>query len=813
MSGRRRRFGLRGTAWAAAALLALVAACRPLPDPGPSGPSVVRFADLTAAGAAEATEPDPPQAVPWIAWRFGPAGENNRSESPGRWQAGPGVLELREEGDLLTGVSAGAAPLLYLRQTFTFDQPQLLEAIEIRLRVSAGTSMSIALLDQAPNDLASFAAEMGPLDWPLSTPLVPGGSIRTYRLQGPLPLGWNGIRQILLRPTDVANARFEIESIRPIFRPEKLAAIPVGWGWHGLGEIYRESLAARVPSSRDFRVTLPPRPRFEVALGTIDPSPMTFEVTITPNRGEGAPPVRRTVTTANRWELLEVDLDGMDNREVTVSLSVTGTRDGSLGLWGNPVVRGRPPSQPGTAPRGVIVIWTDSLRSDHLEAYGYGRTTAPTLARMAREGALFSDAVSQGSWTKVSTVSLLTSLYSTTHGVVDFSDRLPISATTLAEVFREAGYATLSMSSILLTGKFTNLHQGFDEVHESIAFPDSGSSKTARGYVDRLLPWLERHRDDPFFVLLHVYDPHDPYRPDPPYDTLWHSPRDLSDHEERSDRVADAIADPLLRRFGMPTREDLEEVGYDATAYVGVEQDLYDGSILAMDTEVARILERLHELGLDDSTLVVFTSDHGEEFLDHGRMFHGQGVYSELIQVPLVFWGPGTIPAGLVLEQTVELVDLMPTLLELSGLPIPEGVQGDSLVSLWNGGARSDGASAAVRPAFAEKAAVEELLSPPPRETEAFSLILGDWKLIHNTRRQPGVPEFELFDRRSDPGDRINLADERPELVERLATHLADWRRQALEERLDPESPTDEALSSEQLEQLRSLGYLGGQQQ
>ena len=125
----------------------------------------------------------------------------------------------------------------------------------------------------------------------------------------------------------------------------------------------------------------------------------------------------------------------------------------------------------------------DTLRSDHLDAYGYARQTAPTLTAMASRGALFSHCVTQATWTKVAAPTLMTSLYPSTHGVADFSDRLSASARTLAESYREAGAATLSLCSIPFTGKFTNLHQGFEELHEDTSLSDQDSSKTAREYV------------------------------------------------------------------------------------------------------------------------------------------------------------------------------------------------------------------------------------------------------------------------------------------------------------------------------------------
>src|SRR5204863_139894 len=236
---------------------------------------------------------------------------------------------------------------------------------------------------------------------------------------------------------------------------------------------------------------------------------------------------------------------------------------GTIGFWGAPTVRSvaaPPPPSEGKAgpetPQGVILIWADTLRRDHLGIYGYARPTSPVIDRLAREGILFRDCVGHASWTKVATPSLMTSLYPTSHGVRDFGDRLPASATTLAEVYRAGGYAA--------------------------------------------------------------------------FDRNW-----------------------------------------------------YDGSIREMDTEIGRLVEGLGTLGLRGKVVVAFTGDHGEEFLEHGRMFHGQTVYGEMNNVPLVLWRPGALPAGRVIDQTVQIVDVMPTLLEMSGLRVPEAAQGTSLVSFW----------------------------------------------------------------------------------------------------------------------------------
>ena len=185
-------------------------------------------------------------------------------------------------------------------------------------------------------------------------------------------------------------------------------------------------------------------------------------------------------------------------------------------------------------PQGVIFIQADTLRRDHLNFYGHSRETAPFLARMAKEGVQFNNAISQASWTKVSTSSMMTGLYPTTHGV-RLNDRLPASVTTMAEAYKAAGYATLSLSSVAFTGQYTNLHQGFEELHENGSLPTAGtplSSKSAREYVDRLVAWVDRHREVPFFVYLQVFDPHSPYEPYGPYNTKLGDPARMEQHRK-----------------------------------------------------------------------------------------------------------------------------------------------------------------------------------------------------------------------------------------------------------------------------------------
>ena len=435
--------------------------------------------------------------------------------------------------------------------------------------------------------------------------------------------------------------------------------------------------------------------------------------------------------------------------------------------------------------------------------YGYERETAPLLRGLADQGVRFDRAVSQATWTKASTPSFMTSLYPLTTGVHAFADRLPSAAVTLAESYRDAGYATLALSSILFTGQFSNLHQGYEELHEAGSTETPGP-KTARAYVDRVIEWLEVHHDVPFFVYLHVFDPHDPYEPYRPYDGLWNDPAHKEAHEADLDAVREVIPDTLRRNFGMPSRDELEEVDVDPDEFITYDQGWYDGSIRAMDVEMGRLVERLRGLGLDERTLLLVTSDHGEEFFDHGQMFHGQTVYGELTNVPLFLSWPGGLTAGVV-DETVQLVDLMPTLLELSGLPPVETAQGQSLVPLLGREGRDDWTP---RQAFVEKAITDDTRSPPPRDTESYAVLEDDWKLIHNRVRSDDTPEFELYDARLDPLDLDDVAADHPDVVERLARDIERWRRVAETAVLPADAESTEGMTPEQLERLRGLGYI-----
>jgi arylsulfatase A-like enzyme len=723
-------------------------------------------------------------------WDFGDV------ERAAGWKVAAGVEGLRVSEGRLVGRTNGLPAAIHAERSGDIPN-DLLHAVEIRARVSSGANMSIDF--QAELALPRALGSIFPSD---GTPLIPGDEIQTYTITPSTPVAMSETRHLILRPSDIEGADFAIESVRVISRREHLAAIPSGIGWHGLEKVFRETLVSRAPEVIRTPLELPEHPRFEVALGTLSNAPVTFSVRIA--RGTTTQELlRRTVTRADHWEELSVNLEAHAGRDVTLELALEAAPDGTIGFWGSPVVRSRRTTQASGEVRGVLLVIADTLRKDRLQAYGHERDTAPHVSRLAAEGALFETCVPQATWTKVSVSSIMTSLYPLTHGVVEFTDRMPATAHTLAESFRQHGWATLGLSSITFNGQFTNLHQGYEVFHEASSLPDDLSSKTARVHVDRLLPWLEGHRDVPFFAVLHVSDPHSPFHPYAPYDTLWSEPGDRETHDAEVERARKVIESPLMQRFGMPNAQELAEAGLDAAEYVRREQTWYDASIRAMDAELGRVLEQLDQLGIADSTLVAFTSDHGEEFLEHGRHWHGHAVYGELARVPLILRGP-RVKAGTRVSEVAESIDLMPTLLELAGIPPVESGQGRSLVPLISGEASARWAS---RPAFTTAVEIADIpasqLSYPD---ESYGVLDDGWMFVHNVRRPVDFPEYELYREADDPLHQIDLADQHPEIVERLAATLSGWRTLTESQKLDEADLSN--VSAEELERLRSLGYV-----
>jgi arylsulfatase A-like enzyme len=324
----------------------------------------------------------------------------------------------------------------------------------------------------------------------------------------------------------------------------------------------------------------------------------------------------------------------------------------ALALW----LFARPPG----APRNVILVSIDTLRADHLGTYDYQRATSPNLDRLARRAVVFNQAVAQAPNTLPSHAALLTSMYyRALPGFAGKDSRLSPGATTLARLLKEQGFATGGFVDGGYLSVPFGLGQGFDD------YDDKGSGIAE--IAAKAERWVDAHRASRFFLFVHCYDVHAPYSPPHPFDSMFEEAPYTGSFEPT---IANLNAVGAWKRAITP--EDLRHV-----------VALYDGGIAYTDQELGRFFAQLERRGLLSSSVLIVTADHGEEFKEHGSMLHWQSYYMPNLHVPLIFSIPGRAPQRI--DGPVELIDVLPTVLELLGLPAAPHAMGRSLASLIDG--------------------------------------------------------------------------------------------------------------------------------
>jgi len=331
------------------------------------------------------------------------------------------------------------------------------------------------------------------------------------------------------------------------------------------------------------------------------------------------------------------------------------------------------PKLPIQPTRGVILISIDTLRADHVSAYGYGKSTTPFLDSLAAKGTLFEHAYSQYPSTLTSHMTVFTGLYPGEHGVYPPDHVLAAQIPTLPEVFKAHGYRTAGFTEGgFMRGKF-GFSRGFDEFSDKVKREESDVERT----FERGLNFLRSLKpEDRYFLFLHTYVVHAPYEPPEPYDhEFWPG------------------AAPGV---GQPTGVELQElnrtrrpVSADVLHYY---ESQYDGSIRYGDDVIRHFFEQVQAMGLTGDLTVIVMSDHGEEFREHGEFAHGQ-IYRETLHVPLIVVYPGS-HAGQRIATPVELVDITPTLYALARIEPPDAMSGISLAPALFGRSLGSGHSA-----------------------------------------------------------------------------------------------------------------------
>jgi len=423
--------------------------------------------------------------------------------------------------------------------------------------------------------------------------------------------------------------------------------------------------------------------------------------------------------------------------------------------------------------KNVILISIDTLRADHLRYAGYERDTSPAIDRLAAQSLDFRQAYSQAPSTLPSHATMFTSVYPMVHQA-RVANRVPLAEgfSTLAEHFRHHGFRTAAFVEGGQMAAPWKLDQGFevyDDVTRSAGFTYR-DPQYLKEILQRATRWMERHRAERFFCFIHTYVVHLPYTPPPPYERMF--------DEDYQGPLPFQVTIKHTERLNETRRQPDEP---DVRHLVS----LYDGEIRYMDHCLGEFLDTLAELGIDDEAVLVFTSDHGEEFAEHGRVgMHGHTLADELLHVPLLIRIPGVAPQ--VIARQVRLVDLVPTLLSLMNLePLDAPLQGENLV-------------------------VDGVASGPDLPVlSQMASSLGAWaSLRYGQRKILGLngTEFFLYDLEQDPGEQHNVfgwhREDHLEMVKAIQGMMA--RNNEITSLLPPPVTLDPKTE----DQLRALGYL-----
>jgi arylsulfatase A-like enzyme len=436
--------------------------------------------------------------------------------------------------------------------------------------------------------------------------------------------------------------------------------------------------------------------------------------------------------------------------------------------------------------RNVVLITWETTRADHLSAYGYARKTTPRFDDWARTGALFERHHTVSPRTNPSLASLMTSSYPHQHGTRNILMPLEPENRTLAEILREAGYRTGAVQTHPRLVKHSGFEQGFDDYLD-----DFRAHPLAEQSLGEAWRWIERasEGDRPWFLWVHVMDPHWTYNPPERFRTAF-GPDDPRPRQVYEDIAAGRrTIGPVIFQNQMPPDE--------IAAFV----NLYDAELSYTDEALGKLLGALRGKGLDRKTLVVVTADHGESlgeqqyFFEHGDL----GTQAE-IHIPLAVALPGAIAEGTRIPFSTRSIDVAPTILDFVGLPADGRFRGVSVRPLLEGTEKADRACLGEtdRSLHEEAAARRELEGIAGKRRWAR---LGPYKLVHIPRR--GAPAQRLlFDVERDPGETTDIAPSHPEVVSDLARLLDAWMAE------DVQVDRDYHISPELREALRSLGYI-----
>ena len=817
---------------------ALLAGCGASARPEPAAATLVHLDREIERARVQSASP-PASARSERSWNF--------AESPSDWHPispeghrGFGVVELQPIPD---GVK------MSLSQPENGRQRMILGGITVDVPESpVGAWTGLVVRARSHARMAGIAAAcgveggespLGPFSFfgmdDQTSPVFNDGSVQSYQVPLVGQEGATTVKSVAILAAAPQPASLEILSV---------ALVPRGAAYvenHGVASVTRDTITRRTiyahaPASLAFKVRVPEGGRLDVGLACLAGDTVDYRASVV--RGKSDPEVlgSESVADASTWKQRSFDLSGFAGEEVQLVLEASSSNEGAVAFWGAPIVSGARPAAGSPARRPNVLFYViDGGGADLMSLYGYNRRTTPFLERLAQEGVVFEHAHSNSTWTQPSTASFMTSLQHSVLGGLRrgiHSTPVPARATTMAEHMHGGGYQTAVFTSNPNCARIIGLQRGVDVMRDVDAEDASNSSPELH---DRFWAFRRDYPGRPYWVHFQTTDVHEPNEPPPPFAGLFVSPEE----RERLERWEGELFQKAGDLFGTTSIIDfydraLERAKIDRRSFFNARRGLYDETMAHQDRELERFVERLKAEGEWEDTLLVIASDHGHPAGTFARWGRGliepqpegwQGALfdSYSTRVPLIFVWPRGIEGGRRIHQPVSMIDVLPTILELAGLPQPEVLQGRSLAPLLRGG------ELAPRPVILDEFRVDEAtgamagniemidgrwgasleIGPPAASETAHGRHAfpagGRWGAVHPFF--PSASRLLLYDLWNDPFATRAVNDENPELVERYEkTLLAQWEaHQALATRFGEAG--DEPLDPELVKKLQSLGY------
>jgi arylsulfatase A-like enzyme len=607
---------------------------------------------------------------------------------------------------------------------------------------------------------------------------------------------------------------FDILSVSVVPKAALYAEAPFGVRNEVRSDGRRRALYTHVPGRLEYRVQVPQAARLDVGLGLLHGDvPVDFRITAASSGGEAETLLEETYADGEKWAQRSVDLSALAGQTVTLALGTEAERSGGVAFWAAPTLSSaHPQGMP-----NVIFYVIDGGAADFMSFYGYNRRTTPNLERLAAEGAVFEHAYSNSSSTPRSTPSFMTSLQNSvllgSMGSGHF-DPLPEEVVTMAQHFHRAGYQTAVLTSNAWAGSVSGLDRGVDVMRDVGVERDFISSRELhRDFWN----WRDAYPGQPYWVHIQTTDVHE-YEgglPEPvaPFSGMFVSgTRRQSFYEDWASIREWQQQNPASGgwRGGAFAGTGIDRVGFFETML-----GLYDESMAHQDYQIGRLVERLQATGEWENTLLIVAADHSieEALWDLAPLLQeelpppwGPLFRSTVTRVPLIFVWPGHVVAGQRFTDPVSMIDVLPTVLDLLGLPSPEVMQGRSLASLL-----LDTGDLEPREVIIDEFSRDRATGQLQGQIEVVdgrwgaSLWIGPEPREETVRRPTPLLLYDLW---NDPWCLEPLNDAYPELVEKYTAFLEkQWEaHQALAQHFTPGGEVE--LTPEQLETLRALGYI-----